>query len=54
MWLCLDLASTDVSKERINSIFRVDDARSTKRHIPEYDILNSHRCENLKFYVVIK
>jgi hypothetical protein len=27
-------------------------ARSTQRHIPEDDILNSHGCENLKSYVL--
>jgi hypothetical protein len=26
--------------------------RSTWRHIPEDDILHSHRCENLKSYIV--
>jgi hypothetical protein len=25
--------------------------RSTRRHIPEEDILQNHRCENLKSYV---
>jgi hypothetical protein len=28
------------------------DARSTQRHIPEDDILHSHRCENLKSYIL--
>jgi hypothetical protein len=27
--------------------------RSTQRHIPEYGILRSHRCENLKSYTMI-
>jgi hypothetical protein len=27
-------------------------ARSTQRHIPEDDILQRHRCENLKTYIV--
>jgi hypothetical protein len=26
--------------------------RSTQRHIPEDDILHSHRCESLKSYIV--
>jgi hypothetical protein len=42
MWRCVDLALTDVSEER----------RLTQvhRHIPEDDILHSHRCESLKSY----
>jgi hypothetical protein len=27
-----------------------DITRTTWRHVPEYDILHSHRCENLKPY----
>jgi hypothetical protein len=54
----------DVSEERIASIFRVEEsasreqreevaaARSTQRHIPEDDILHSHRFESLKSYIV--
>jgi hypothetical protein len=37
MWRCLDLVLTDFSGERI--------ARSTKRYIPEDDILHSQSCE---------
>jgi hypothetical protein len=29
------------------------DTRSTRRHIPEDGILHSHRCENLKSYIVM-
>jgi hypothetical protein len=28
----------------------VDTQRTACRHIPEYDTLHNHRCENLKFY----
>jgi hypothetical protein len=82
MWRCGDRELTDVSEERIASIFRgvkfasggtsvsrglqTDvstlkmevisfseksvNAISTQRHIPEDDILHSHRCGNLKSY----
>jgi hypothetical protein len=65
---------TDVSEERIASIFRVEESASeepawagnsrlssetsvhftvsTRRHIQEDGILNSHRCVNLKAYKV--
>jgi hypothetical protein len=66
MWRHVDLVWTEVSEERIASIFSAEksgsaesawpggyslhtaDTRSTRRHIPEYSILHSHRCENLK------
>jgi hypothetical protein len=66
MWRCVDLVWTNVSEERIASIFRVENPRvrdqrekvaadcSTrfKRHnIPEDGILHSHRRENLKSYM---
>jgi hypothetical protein len=63
MWRHVDLVNwTDVSEERIASIFRVEESaseepawacgcRSTRRHIPEDGILNSHRRENLKSYM---
>jgi hypothetical protein len=34
--------------EAIRSSETSVNARSTQRHIPEDDILHSHRCENLK------
>jgi hypothetical protein len=100
MWRCVDPSFTDVSEERIASIFRVNKSASgkpalagqpkqlvlrlqppadagspladfstlkmeamcsfetsvnvgsTPRHIPEDDILYSHRCENLKSYLL--
>jgi hypothetical protein len=54
--------STDVSDEHTASIFRVEKIssarnhrasrcqRTTRRYIPEDDILQNHRCENLKCY----
>jgi hypothetical protein len=76
MWRRVDILLTDVSEERIASIFRVYsyllmlvhrswisytlkmevirssetsvNKISTRRHIPEDDILHSHRRENLK------
>jgi hypothetical protein len=58
---------TDVLEEGIASIFRVKKSaseepacsemsvhtRTTRRHIPENGILNSHRCENLESFNTI-
>jgi hypothetical protein len=30
----------------------VEPQRTTRRHIPEDDTLQNHRCENLKFYMI--
>jgi hypothetical protein len=38
--------------EAIRSSETSVNTRSTQRHIPEDDILHSHRCENLKSYSV--
>jgi hypothetical protein len=69
MWRRVYLVWTDVSEERITSIFRVVNPRArnqreqvaadsvrtrfTRRHIPENGILHTHRYENLKFYIVL-
>jgi hypothetical protein len=62
MWRSVYLVWTDVSEERISSIFRVEKSaseepawaggckRSTRRYNPEDGILHSHRRENLKSY----
>jgi hypothetical protein len=57
MWRCVGLVLTDFSEERIASIFRVAkfaiEALALAggcSHIPEDDILHSHRCESLKSY----
>jgi hypothetical protein len=42
-WRCVDPGLTDVSEERMASIFRVEKSGS---------ILHSHRCENLKSYKI--
>jgi hypothetical protein len=39
--------------EAIRSSETSGDTRSTQRHIPEDDILHSHRCESLKSYKII-
>jgi hypothetical protein len=59
MWLRVDLVWTDVSEERIASIFRVEKSAGEEpawaggcRHIPQDGILHSHRRENLKSYNV--
>jgi hypothetical protein len=80
MWYHVDVVWTDVSEERIASIFRVEKSaseepawaggstlkmqairssetsvytRSTRHHIPEDGILDSHRCENLNSYILV-
>jgi hypothetical protein len=85
MWRCVVLVLSDVSEERIASIFRVEQSASEESvwpglqppghtgssladcstlkmeairssetsHIPEDDIIHSHRCESLKSYKFI-
>jgi hypothetical protein len=57
MWRRVDLGWTNVSEERITSIFRVEKSASEEpawaggcSHIPEDGILHSHHYENLKSY----
>jgi hypothetical protein len=45
MWRRVDLMWTDISEERIATIFRVEKSASEE---PEDGILRSHRRENLK------
>jgi hypothetical protein len=59
MWRLLDMLLTDVSEERIASIFRATRSSetsvnkiSTRSHIPEEGILHSHRRDNLKSYII--
>jgi hypothetical protein len=42
--------SSTLKTEAIRSSGTLVNARSTQRHIPEDDILHSHRCESLKSY----
>jgi hypothetical protein len=55
MWRCVGLVLTDVSgtlkMEAIRSSETSVNKRPTQRHIPENDILHSHRCESLKSYI---
>jgi hypothetical protein len=44
--------SSTLKMEAIRSSETSVNARSTQRHIPEDDILHSHRCESLKSYKV--
>jgi hypothetical protein len=71
MWRHVDLVWTDVSEERIASVFRVEKSASeepawaggcslqsvhtssTRRRIPEDDILHSHPREDIKSYIVL-
>jgi hypothetical protein len=48
------LIRTDVSEDRIASIFRVHEVliRATRRHLPEDDNHYSHRRGNLKSYII--
>ena len=63
MWHRVDVVLTDVSEERIASIFRVEGqirkselektvrtGTTTRCHIPEDCFFHSHRRENLKSY----
>jgi hypothetical protein len=43
-----------VKMEAILSSETSVNVRYTQRHIPEDDILHSHRCENLKSYISIE
>jgi hypothetical protein len=58
MWRPVDFVWTDVSEERIVSIFTVEKSSSKEpawsrgcSHIPEDGILQSHSRENLKSYI---
>jgi translation initiation factor 6 (eIF-6) len=46
------LVRINVSEERITSIETSVLTRVTRRNIPEDDIVQSQRCENLKSYIV--
>jgi hypothetical protein len=48
MWRCVDLALTDVSEERIPSIFRAEKSASWE---PASAGGCSHRYENLRSYI---
>jgi hypothetical protein len=47
------LVKTDVSEERVASIFRVREKTRELRSLPEDGLLHSHRRENLKSYISI-
>jgi hypothetical protein len=59
MWCRVGLVRTDVSEDRVASIFRLersqtsDLARVTWRRITEDDILHTRRRENLKSYIAL-
>jgi hypothetical protein len=53
MWRRVGLAGTDVSEERVASIFTVFAPRTQRCHKPEDGILYSHRIENLLYWVVL-
>jgi hypothetical protein len=42
--------AADLNMEAIHSSETSVHTRSTRRHIPEYGIIHSHRCGNLKSY----
>jgi hypothetical protein len=57
VWQCVDILLIDILEERTASIRyalrsseTLVNTRSTQHHIPEDDILHSHRCESLKSY----
>jgi hypothetical protein len=50
---CFSLADFSTLKmEAIHSSETSVHTRSTRRHVPEDDVLRSHRCENLKSYKI--
>jgi hypothetical protein len=49
-WCHVDLVWTDVSEERSSET--LVHTRSTRHHIPEDEILQSHHSENLKSYIL--
>jgi hypothetical protein len=56
MWRRVDLVWTDVSKERIAYIFRVEKSRSEELAWEVASSFGSHsyRCENLKSYETLE
>jgi hypothetical protein len=47
------LISSTLKMEAIcSSETSLETQRTTRRHIPEYDTIHNHRCENLKFYKI--
>jgi hypothetical protein len=46
------ISSTPKMEAICSSITLVATQQTTRRHIPEDDTLNKHRCENLKSYIV--
>jgi hypothetical protein len=57
MWRSVSLLQTDVSEERVASIFYPEDGgetlvynKPTRRQFPEHGILHSHCLENVKSY----
>jgi hypothetical protein len=53
MWLCVDPGLTEVSEERITSIFRVEKSASGEPASASGCSLYSHRCENTKSYTFL-
>jgi hypothetical protein len=53
MWRRVDLVWTDVSEERIASIFRVEKSAIEEPAWAGGCRLHSHRRENLKSYIII-
>jgi hypothetical protein len=60
MWRRLGFVRTDISEEHTASIIRVKETansemsiliRGIRDHIPEKDVLHSHRGEHLKFHI---
>jgi hypothetical protein len=50
-WFLAELIPSTLKMEAIcSSETSADTKRTTRRHIPEDDTLNNHRCETLKSY----
>jgi hypothetical protein len=52
-WFAEPISSTLEMEAICSSETSVETQRTTRRHIPEDDILHKHRCENLKSYIFI-
>jgi hypothetical protein len=46
------ISSSPKMEAMCSSETSVDTERTTRRHIPEEDVLHNHHCENLKSYVM--
>jgi hypothetical protein len=51
-WFSEPISSTLKIEAMCSCETSVETQRTTRRHIPDYDTLHSHRCENFKSYII--